>query len=91
MGAAGILGYFGWQYYKKKKVKNNDEPDVSFKKKITEEPKPGYVDTPVYHPVIKPKIKPKPKPQVIYDNPYLEVPPVSKDGFPPNGEAREKK
>ena len=82
VGAAGILGYFGWQYYKKKKVKNNDEPDVSFKKKITEEPKPVYVDTPVYQPVIKPKSKPKPKPQVIYDNPYLEVPPVSKDGFP---------
>ena len=82
VGAAGILGYFGWQYYKKKKVKNNDEPDVSFKKKITEDSKPVYVDTPVYQPVIKPKSKPKPKPQVIYDNPYLEVPPVSKDGFP---------
>ncbi len=82
VGAAGILGYFGWQYYKKKKAKNNDEPDVSFKKKITEEPKPVYVDTPVYTPVIKPKTKPKPKQQPIYDNPYLEVPPVSKDEFP---------
>lgn len=82
VGAAGILGYFGWQYYKKKKAKNNDEPDVAFKKKATEEPKPVYVDTPVYIPVIKPKTKPKPKQQVIYDNPYLEVPPVSKDEFP---------
>ncbi|MFN8291021.1 MAG: hypothetical protein U0U70_12260 [Chitinophagaceae bacterium] len=82
VGAAGILGYFGWQYYKKKKSKTNDEPDVTFKKKVTEDTKPIYVDTPVYTPVIKPKIKPKPKPQVIYDNPYLEVPPVSKDGFP---------
>lgn len=80
VGAAGILGYFGWQYYKKKKTKNNDEPDVSFKKKVPEDIKPVYVDTPVYRPAPKPKIKPKP--QVIYDNPYLEVPPVSKDGFP---------
>lgn len=82
VGAAGILGYFGWQYYKKKKAKNNDDLDVSFKKKQTEDPKPVLIDTPVYHPVIKPKTKHKPKQQPIYDNPYLEVPPVSKDGFP---------
>jgi len=82
VGAAGILGYFGWQYYKKKKAKNNDDPDVSFKKKEVEDPKPVLIDTPVYHPVIKPKIKPKPKQQPIYDNPYLEVPPLNKDEFP---------
>ncbi len=82
VGAAGILGYFSWQYYKKKKGKNTDEPDVTFKKKVTEDIKSVYVDTPVYQPVIKPKLKPKPKPQIIYDNPYLEVPPVSKDEFP---------
>ena len=82
VGAAGILGYFGWQYYKKKKAKNNDDLDVSFKKKEIEDPKPVLIDTPVYHPVIKPKTKLKPKQQPIYDNPYLEVPPVSKDGFP---------
>ncbi len=80
VGAAGILGYFGWQYYKKRKDKNNSDPDVSFKRAVAEEPKPVFVDTPVYRPAVK--TKPTPKLQTIYQNPYADVTPVNKDGFP---------
>lgn len=81
VGAAGILGYFGWQYYKKKKEKNNDEPDVIFKKKPTQEVPPVVVDTPRYNPTPRPKIKPKPKYTANNDYPAIDIP-VSKDGFP---------
>ncbi len=81
VGAAGILGYFGWQYYKKKKAANKDsDADIIFKRKTVADPIPVITDTPVYQPIIKPKSKPKPKP--VYENPYVDVTPVSKDGFP---------
>lgn len=83
VGAAGILGYFGWQYYKKKKKeKDGTEPDISFNRKTQTDtiPVPIRIDTPAYRPVIKPK--PKPKPQPIYQNPYTDDEPVSKSGFP---------
>ncbi|MBL0267178.1 MAG: hypothetical protein IPP99_00430 [Chitinophagaceae bacterium] len=58
VGAAGILGYFGWQYYKKKKAANKDnDADISFKRKTVADPIPVITDTPVYHPIIKPKSK----------------------------------
>lgn len=83
VGAAGILGYFGWQYYKKKKKDKTDaEPVINFKRKEETDPitVPIKVDTPIYRPVIKTKPKPKVKP--IYQNPYIDTEPVSKDGFP---------
>jgi hypothetical protein len=78
VGAAGILGYFGWQYYKKKKQNNNAEPDVIFKKKPVEVVPPVVIDTPRYNPVPRPKIKPKPNNN---DYPVIDIP-VSRDGFP---------
>ncbi len=79
VGAAGILGYFGWQYYKKKKEKNDTEPDVILKKKPEQDLPPAIIDTPRYNPTPRPKIKPKPKPN--YEYPAIDIP-VSKDGFP---------
>lgn len=79
VGAAGILGYFGWQYYKKKKEKNDPEPDVIFKKKPEQDLPPVIIDTPRYNPTPRPKIKPKSKPN--YDYPAIDIP-VSKEGFP---------
>lgn len=81
VGAAGILGYFGWQYYKKKKAANKEpDADISFKRKTVADPIPVITDTPVYQPIIKPKQKPKSRP--VYENPYVDVTPASKDGFP---------
>ena len=81
VGAAGILGYFGWQYYKKKKAANKDaDADINFRRKTVADPIPVITDTPVYQPIIKPKSKPKPKP--VYQNPYVDVNPVSRDDFP---------
>jgi len=81
VGAAGILGYFGWQYYKKKKEKNSAEPDVIFKKKPVQEVPPVVFDTPRYNPTPRPKIKPKPKYTANNDYPVIDIP-LSKDGFP---------
>jgi peptidoglycan hydrolase-like protein with peptidoglycan-binding domain len=80
VGAAGILGYFGWQYYKKRKDKNNSEPEVSFKKTAAEESSPSYVDTPVFRPAAKPKTKLRP--QAVNQNPYLDIPAAAKNDFP---------
>ena len=81
VGAAGILGYFGWQYYKKKKEKNNEAPDVSFKRKTVQPDLPVYNDTPVFKPVYNPAPKPRTKRQPVYNYPETDVP-TSKDGFP---------
>ncbi|NOT90516.1 peptidoglycan-binding domain-containing protein [Ferruginibacter sp.] len=82
VGAAGILGYFGWQYYKKKKNEDKEDiPDASFKKKTAQPDLPAYIDTPTYKPVYKPVSKPKTKPQPVYNYPGADTP-VSKDGFP---------
>ena len=80
VGAAGILGYFGWQYYKKRKDKNSSEPEVSFKKTAAEESSPSYVDTPVFRPSAKPKTKVRP--QTVNQNPYLDIPAATKNDFP---------
>ena len=81
VGAAGILGYFGWQYYKKKKEKNDEAPDVSFKKKTVHPDLPVYNDTPVFKPVYNPAPKPRTKRQPVYNYPEMDLP-ASKDGFP---------
>lgn len=82
VGAAGILGYFGWQYYKKKKNEGKEDiPDASFKKKTAQPDLPAYIDTPMYKPVYKPASKPKIKSQPAYNYPGADAP-VSKDGFP---------
>ena len=79
VGAAGILGYFGWQYYKKrKKEKGDTEPGISFKRKEEPDYTPVIVDSPVYKPVVKSKPKPKP----VYQNPYVDDTPVSRNDFP---------
>ncbi len=81
VGAAGILGYFGWQYYKKKKEKSNDEPDVIFKRKTVQPDLPVYNDTPVFKPVYKTAPKPRTKQQPVYTYPEADTP-AGKDGFP---------
>ncbi len=74
LGAAGILGYFGWQHFKKKKSESkNDEVDKILAPKITE---PVYTrpDT-----IPKPKYKLKKEPVYI---PTIPVTPKERDDFP---------
>ena len=75
IGAAGVAGYFGWQYYKKKRNAKKSDPEDDFKLVLpdnnpvhTETPKTKPKDVPyvppVFNPVIPPIVpKPKPKPQ----------------------------
>ena len=82
VSAAGILGYFGWQYFKKQKEKKSGNIDEILKSKINPiEPfHPPIVDTPVW---TKPKIKPRPKQKpVVVDIPNYEDIPKASDGFP---------
>jgi len=82
VGAAGILGYFGWQYYKKKKNEGKEDiPDASFKKKTVQPDLPAYIDSPTYKPVYKPASKLKIKPKPVYNYPGTDNS-ESKDGFP---------
>ena len=82
VSAAGILGYFGWQYFKKQKEKKSGNIDEILKSKINpiEPYHPPIVDTPVW---TKPKIKPRPKQKpVVVDIPNYEDIPKASDGFP---------
>ena len=82
VSAAGILGYFGWQYFKKQKEKKSGNIDEILKSKINpiEPYHPPIVDTPVW---TKPKIKPRPKQKpVVVDIPDYEDIPKTSDGFP---------
>lgn len=82
VSAAGILGYFGWQYFKKQKDKKSGNIDEILKSKINpiEPYHPPIVDTPVW---TKPKIKPRPKQKpVVVDIPNYEDIPKASDGFP---------
>lgn len=82
VGAAGILGYFGWQYYKrKKKEKTGSEPDVIFKRKPEVDIPPVVIDTPKYNPAPKSKVKTKPKYKPVTDYPVIDIPVASGD-FP---------
>lgn len=80
VSAAGILGYFGWQYFKKQRDKKSGNIDEILKSKINpiEPYHPPIVDTPVW---TKPKIKPRPKP-IVVDIPNYEDIPKASDGFP---------
>jgi hypothetical protein len=81
LGAAGVLGYFGWQYFKKKKAeKKNDDVDIILNTSNTT-PNNHRVDTPVF---VKPRIiKPKPVYQPSYEPTYTETPsPKNADSFP---------
>ncbi len=72
VGAAGILGYFGWQYLKKKKESKKTGDMDSVLKTINT--KPNYEVSPVYNP-------PKPKTTV---NSSITTPKTTADvsGFP---------
>lgn len=67
VGAAGVLGYFGWQYYKKKKEKKADIPESANEpeqpESITYKPQPV-------------KVK-KTKPVFNYPKPPVYIPPAS--------------
>jgi hypothetical protein len=80
LGAAGVLGYFGWQYFKKKKAeKKNDDVDLILNTN-TNTPINHRVDTPVF---VKPKItKPKPVYQPSYEPTYVPSIPKNTDDFP---------
>lgn len=56
VSAAGILGYFGWQYFKKQKEKKAGDLDEILKPVKNINPPPPVIDTPIW---TKPKIKPK--------------------------------
>jgi hypothetical protein len=82
VSAAGILGYFGWQYFKKQRDKKSGNIDEILKP--TNTPIEPYhapvIDTPIW---TKPKIKPKPKQKpVVVDIPNYEDIPKASDGFP---------
>jgi hypothetical protein len=62
VGAAGVVGYFGWQYYKKKKDAKNYNLDNEI---LKIHPTPAdtthhttITDTPPYIPPVKPKVTP---------------------------------
>ena len=82
VSAAGILGYFGWQYFKKQRDKKSGNIDEILKPTNTpiEPHHAPVIDTPIW---TKPKIKPRPKQKpVVVDIPnYEDIPKVS-DGFP---------
>lgn len=87
IGAAGVLGYFGWEYFSKKKKHQNNIPPEIPKPPVTEIPRPQVIkDTPVIlKPVYEqhdtiPKRKPvKPK---TYNIPVPEPEEKSNKGFP---------
>ncbi len=72
LGATGVLGYFGWQYFKKKKAdKKNDDVDVILNTGNNKLPDYHRTDTPT---VIKPKItKPKIKTKPVFEPSYEPV------------------
>lgn len=85
IGAAGVAGYFGWQYYKKRKnaKANRNNPEDDFKLVLpdsnpvhTEMPKSKPKDTPYVPPVIipvtpvKPKTKPRKEPVYTADDTF---------------------
>jgi hypothetical protein len=80
LGAAGVLGYFGWQYFKKKKSEaKNDDVDVILNTSNGTQNN-HRPDAPVF---IKPKpVKPKPVYQPSYDPTNTESLPNNKEGFP---------
>ena len=61
VGAAGVLGYFGWQYIKKQKEKKEGDAGLILKPKNVqiEQPSPPYRDTSAYP---KPKARPRRNP-----------------------------
>lgn len=82
LGAAGVLGYFGWQYFKKKKAeKKNDDVDVILNTGSNSIPDYHRPDTPT---VIKPKIKTKPKlvTEPTYEPTYNTETPKTSGDFP---------
>jgi len=77
VGAAGILGYFGWQYLKKRKnAKKGNDMDVALKTTIPYNDT-NYIPPPVY---TIPKSNPKP----ITTAPVFTIPKAAADtnGFP---------
>ena len=76
VSAAGILGYFGWQYFKKRKEKKVANIDDILKPTVATPPyQPPAQDTPVW---TTPKIKTKPE----HPSSNEDEPPKSNDGFP---------
>jgi len=80
--AAGILGYFGWQYYKKQKEKKSGNVNEILKPNST--PAEPYLNPATDSPAwTKPKIKPKPKQNpVAINNSNNDETPKTSDGFP---------
>lgn len=87
VSAAGILGYFGWQYYKKRKEAGKGDADADFKKiqPFTTTAKTPVSYEPVYTPASIPKSKPKKK-STGSPFPKMDIPfqtdPAPKSDFP---------
>src|SRR5215213_1007659 len=62
VGATGILGYFGWQYYKKKKQAKRDDMQVLINK---------VQDPVITQPIVTPKTKTTSK-QITYRQPVVD-------------------
>lgn len=85
LGAAGVLGYFGWQYFKKRKQeKKNDDVDVILNTTTNPQPEFHRTDTAVVvkPKVIKPRIKPKPVFEPSYEPTYTTESPKASSEFP---------